>query len=262
MQWMLIFGATVFLALLLSSRRRAKHLRSEKLRNARRVLLVIAHPDDECMFFTPTLRELIEMGRDVSILCLSNGNFGGMGRVREKELVRSAEILGIPEKKVRVVDDERLQDGMDNVWDKKVVASYIREEVKTRKVEAILTFDEYGVSGHVNHRACCHGVKEVLRSQSTSNDLSAFSLESINIFRKYSSLFEIIPSVLLQQGDGGDDIFFSLAPQINMRLMYAHESQFVWFRKFFVAFSSYTFCNHIIEIGKPAAVEEDAKKRR
>ena len=62
---------------------------------------------------------------------------------------------------MRVVNDERLQDGMDNVWDKKVVASYIREEVKTRKVEAILTFDNYGVSGHVNHRAC-YGVKEVL----------------------------------------------------------------------------------------------------
>ena len=98
-------------------------------------------------------------------------------------------------------------------------------------------------------------------SQSTSTDLSAFSLESINIFRKYSSLLEIIPCVLLQQGDGADDIFSrSLRKSTCVSCTRMRASLFVC--KFFVAFSSHTFCNHIIEIGKPAAVEEDAKTGR
>ncbi len=40
------------------------------------VLLVIAHPDDEAMFFTPTIKEIQSQGRDLFILCLSTGDFG------------------------------------------------------------------------------------------------------------------------------------------------------------------------------------------
>ena len=38
-----------------------------------RALLVIAHPDDECMFFTPTIDQLKRSGCKVFVLCLSNG---------------------------------------------------------------------------------------------------------------------------------------------------------------------------------------------
>lgn len=40
---------------------------------ARRVLLVVAHPDDECMFFGPTICGLLQDGADVHLLCLSAG---------------------------------------------------------------------------------------------------------------------------------------------------------------------------------------------
>ena len=36
-------------------------------------MLVIAHPDDETMFFTPTIDELRRQGCNVTVLCLSNG---------------------------------------------------------------------------------------------------------------------------------------------------------------------------------------------
>lgn len=42
---------------------------------AKRVLIVVAHPDDECMFFGPTIFRLCEQGADVHLLCLSNGMF-------------------------------------------------------------------------------------------------------------------------------------------------------------------------------------------
>jgi N-acetylglucosaminylphosphatidylinositol deacetylase len=39
------------------------------------IVLLIAHPDDEAMFFAPTLAALTrpEVGNHVKILCLSNG---------------------------------------------------------------------------------------------------------------------------------------------------------------------------------------------
>lgn len=41
----------------------------------KRILLLIAHPDDEAMFFAPTLLALTrpERGNHVKILCLSSG---------------------------------------------------------------------------------------------------------------------------------------------------------------------------------------------
>lgn len=50
--------------------------RSPRLRN-KRICLLIAHPDDEAMFFAPTLLALTrpETGNHVKVLCLSTGGF-------------------------------------------------------------------------------------------------------------------------------------------------------------------------------------------
>lgn len=41
--------------------------------NVKRVLLVIAHPDDECMFFGPAIMKLRQEGSQIFLLCLSTG---------------------------------------------------------------------------------------------------------------------------------------------------------------------------------------------
>lgn len=48
------------------------------LRN-KRICLLIAHPDDEAMFFAPTVLALSrpETGNHVKILCLSSGEWSG-----------------------------------------------------------------------------------------------------------------------------------------------------------------------------------------
>lgn len=43
--------------------------------NETRALLVTAHPDDECMFFAPTILKLVESQASVYLLCLSTGRF-------------------------------------------------------------------------------------------------------------------------------------------------------------------------------------------
>jgi len=82
-------------------------------------LYVIAHPDDEAMFFVPSIMYL-KKTNNLYLLCLSNGNFDGLGKIREKELHASAKHLGFIDS--YVVDHPKLQDGMDNHWDPEIVA--------------------------------------------------------------------------------------------------------------------------------------------
>jgi len=75
---------------------------------AKNILLVTAHPDDESLFFAPTILSLVEESRNAPInfyqLCLSVGNAEGLGQTRKIELGRSLDVLGVPEKKRWVID--------------------------------------------------------------------------------------------------------------------------------------------------------------
>lgn len=57
---------------------------------------------------------------NLSLLCLSNGNFEGKGKIREKELHASAKYLGFND--VHIIDDPELQDGMQVYWNPQKVA--------------------------------------------------------------------------------------------------------------------------------------------
>src|SRR4051794_22037415 len=78
------------------------------------IVILIAHPDDEAMFFAPTLLALSkpELGNHVKVLCFSSGtcsahsllfqvpnfptgNADGLGDIRKNELVKSARLLGV-----------------------------------------------------------------------------------------------------------------------------------------------------------------------
>lgn len=99
------------------------------LRHAR-IVLLIAHPDDEAMFFSPTLLALTHpsLGNHVKILCLSTGDAEGLGETRKKELINSALKLGVcRHEDVFVLDDPRFVDGMDQNWNTADIAQLLAE---------------------------------------------------------------------------------------------------------------------------------------
>lgn len=61
-----------------------KHLLSSRETNGAdvRALLVTAHPDDECMFFAPTIIRLVELNASVHLLCLSEGTLAAQSSTR------------------------------------------------------------------------------------------------------------------------------------------------------------------------------------
>ncbi|RQM06325.1 hypothetical protein DH86_00001129, partial [Scytalidium sp. 3C] len=94
----------------------------------KKICLLIAHPDDEAMFFAPTLLALTapHRGNHVKILCLSSGNADGLGETRKKELVKSGMLLGLrKEDDVFVIDGPDFQDSMTQTWDKQKIASLL-----------------------------------------------------------------------------------------------------------------------------------------
>ena len=95
-----------------------------------------------------------------------------------------------------LTENRLLQDNPKVWWDTDLVAKTVEEYVKKWKIDAIITFDDGGVSGHINHRAVSAGVrfylllyliliKDTMRYQ---KHLSSQHIELTTVFvlRKYS----------------------------------------------------------------------------
>ncbi|KAK6939229.1 N-acetylglucosaminyl phosphatidylinositol deacetylase-related [Dillenia turbinata] len=237
------------------------------------ILLVIAHPDDESMFFSPTVAYLTSRGHNLHILCTSTGNADGMGDIRKEELYEACAIFKVPLSQVKVIDHPDLQarqtvssinlflsnfsiahfhhttDGFGQTWDHNLLAKIIKEEVTTHSIDSIITFDNYGVSGHCNHCDVHHGTRKFLH-QSSGGNVEAWELISTNLIRKYCGPVDIWLSTLsaLQSPRGQMHCLLNEHPRRSYHAMAQHRSQWVWFRKLFVSFSSYTYVNTLRKI--------------
>ncbi len=99
------------------------------------VLIVIAHPDDEAMFMTPTISTLIRHQIPVYILCLSSGNADKLGKTRTEEYINSAIHLKIINQSSEVLVTKKLLQQFDeDDWDEK--------SLQTNQIRAILIDNE------------------------------------------------------------------------------------------------------------------------
>lgn len=101
------------------------------------ILLVVAHPDDEVMFFSPILERLVAKKVDTYLYSLSNGNADGLGAQRTKEFVDCAKMMGISTSYVEVVDHPNLQDGMKNVWSEELISSLVCAKAMACKADLV-----------------------------------------------------------------------------------------------------------------------------
>ncbi|KAE8405060.1 putative deacetylase LmbE-like domain-containing protein [Aspergillus pseudonomiae] len=161
--------------------------------DARSILLVTAHPDDETLFFSPTItyrRTDPDVKR--SLLVISSGNYDGLGDKRQSELHSSCEQLHIAQDRCVVLDVAELQDNPKQWWDEDMVKDLVSSYKEKWHVDLIVTFDNGGISGHINHRSVSAGVRKYV--QSTPDAPVAYMLQSTPLLRKYSSLLDLIPT--------------------------------------------------------------------
>lgn len=243
------------------------------------VYFVIGHPDDEVMFFSPSLVEITKPkhGNHVHLVCFSRGDavHESFGDIRSQELRNSARIIGIAEQDVIILDNYK--DGMDVEWSAQDILQSLAQIIgHTSNNTTVITFDEHGVSNHANHISLYYGTKEYFRTHVGSNEkVRLYVLKSLNFWEKYSFtvltnvelffdlLLKFVFSNLLKINVNVS--FFNhfhtshlsqvkIYSDLNMlsvsyaAMAYGHFSQMVWFRYGWILFSRYLTFNHLVQL--------------
>uniref|UniRef100_A0A7S2HFT7 N-acetylglucosaminylphosphatidylinositol deacetylase n=1 Tax=Zooxanthella nutricula TaxID=1333877 RepID=A0A7S2HFT7_9DINO len=214
------------------------------------------------MFFWPTLLQLCAAGADVSVLCLSTGNFDGLGATRKEEMCRSCARLRIGPKNLDILDLDSLQDGFW-AWPEDVIAARVREFIRTRGVGLVLTFDGIGVSGHPNHISTSLGVRRAcdICAVEGSSSFEVLLLESAPLPWKYFGWLCIWADAFRERADAARCTCRS--PLACLRALACHWSQLVWYRVLFTLFSRYAFVNtyvrHVPPTAAPAEPAQEAE---
>lgn len=138
-----------------------------------RVLAVCAHPDDESFGLGAVLAALGAAGTMPSVLCFTHGEAstlglgaGDLARVRAAELAAAAAALGTAGTTLLDYPDGCLA----NVPVAEL-AGHVREQVQLTRADAILVFDEGGITGHPDH---CQATTAAL-SAACSRDLTVIA---------------------------------------------------------------------------------------
>ena len=107
-----------------------------------------------------------------------------------------------------------------------------------------MTFDDFGVSGHANHRATYEGVV-AWAALNRTHSIALWTLHSQPLVRKYSGA--LVRCVLPQWPPAPPGSVVVIPPWADvgcpLEAMRRHASQLVWFRYLFVWLSSYTYEN-------------------
>ncbi|XP_016845655.1 N-acetylglucosaminyl-phosphatidylinositol de-N-acetylase [Nasonia vitripennis] len=207
-----------------------------------RLLLVTAHPDDEVMFFGPMIYWITQSSASqIYLLCLTMGG----DKQRKDELWACAKRLGIPEANITIVMCTELPDDPKVQWPEKVVAESVLQHIETYKIDAVVTFDKHGVSRHRNHISLFYAIASLCIEKKVPPYCKLYTLESVNMFRKYTQLLDLPISML--SASYWYLITYQQRPYIR-DAMKAHVSQYVWFRKLYMMFSRYTLINTLQEV--------------
>ena len=130
--------------------------------NELRLMLILAHPDDESLGNGGTVAKYAAEGVETYLVTATRGEqgwFGSeeenpgpeeLGRIREAELREAAAVLGI-----RGVSFLDYRDGeLDQAPAEEVVAKIVRH-IRRVKPHVVVTFDQNGLYGHPDHIAIC-----------------------------------------------------------------------------------------------------------
>ncbi|MBO8170665.1 MAG: PIG-L family deacetylase [Bacillaceae bacterium] len=128
--------------------------------SGKRILFVFAHPDDETFTSGATIAHYSRLSDcDIHLLCATRGEAGKTGHppqcrpeelaeVREKELQRAADVLGIEH--VELLD---YHDGKLSNVPTQELSGHIQDYLKKFDPQIVITFPPHGISGHKDHRA-------------------------------------------------------------------------------------------------------------
>lgn len=197
------------------------------------IAFVIGHPDDEIMFFNQVLLEINNFKnhklKQINVICLTNKN-----TIRDHELVKSCGKLLHNHLAILKVSVYDYIDSMTATWNPSDILTTLNENITSsqRPRTLIITFDEHGISNHLNHRSCYQICQEHFQNA------HVFALKTPSFALKYSSFFILIYVHLLKMlnmYNNPNEIHFNNYDikqwlRVVDVMCTCHKSQMVWFR--------------------------------
>lgn len=201
--------------------------------NLDRSLLIIAHPDDESMFFGPVITEVLNESGRISIVVCTDGGKGGIPEVRKKEMTSFGLEYGIPIFFLGYPDGS-LKNSIE--IQKKIFTIHTLTESR-----AIITFDNKGASGHKDHKECYILGKSVAKTI----EVPIYTLKTFGIIEKY--VYPLLAHI--ETYSKSYIVVSNFKDSLRNRLrMFYHPSQMVWYRYLYILFSFYMDYNTLREI--------------
>ncbi|KAF2665256.1 LmbE-like protein [Microthyrium microscopicum] len=247
------------------------------LRN-KRIVLLIAHPDDEAMFFAPTVIALTkpELNNQFSILCLSSGNADGLGEIRKKELKKSALHLGLRSPNdVTIIDSPDFPDSITTTWSTKSITTLLSNtylhptkpsSAPSTSIDILITFDAHGISGHPNHKSLHTAATSFITELAAKHrgwevPIKLYSLRTVSVVRKYLSILDapvtlvgLLVGAKKEKGEAPTPLVYMSGfggyTQARRAMTEAHRSQMVWFRWGWIGTSRYMVLNDLRKEGR------------
>jgi LmbE family N-acetylglucosaminyl deacetylase len=132
------------------------------------ILGIWAHPDDETYLSAGLMASAVRAGSRVYCVTATRGEGGSMdeerwpsatmGDVREKELLRSFEVLGVTEHEFLGLPDIDMDTGLPESG-----AERVRLLMKEVEPDTVLTFGPDGMTGHAAHMSVSRWATEAFR---------------------------------------------------------------------------------------------------
>ncbi|EFY94990.1 GlcNAc-PI de-N-acetylase [Metarhizium robertsii] len=237
-----------------------------ELSKAKNLLIVTAHPDDECLFFSPSILGVLDRNKSIKggLVVMSTGNNYGLGETRKKELLGSCAALGIDTSRCVALDHPDLQDNPKVWWEEAKIKPILKEYIEKWDIDAIITFDEGGVSGHINHRAVSSAVNQYVAENEKAP--ASYMVVSVALPRKYTFLLDLPLTALSFLWRILAAVFFpssSAEPKYSTRALItntwhryrmtrrafaSHGSQYTWDRHLYMIISRYVWFNDLRRI--------------
>lgn len=121
------------------------------LPQAQRILVVVAHPDDETFGLGALLCEFVDAGTEVSVVCFTHGEASTLGlgsgelaTIREKEFHDAGVVLGVEQAIILDYPDGALGEAPV----RELVAQIGRN---ANSPDLVIAFDQGGITGHPDH---------------------------------------------------------------------------------------------------------------
>ena len=154
------------------------------------VLLIISHPEDSIIYFSPTIKTLLEQNIKLKILCISKNKDNNCNYIfKTGEKVKNFEEMS---KNMKLEDNKLII--LEEYNSKNIsmeIKKYLEED---NDIGTIIIFDENGI-GINEHSECYLGLEQFLknnREDIKKREINIFLLDSFNVLFKFTFIIPFI----------------------------------------------------------------------